>query len=84
MLKLRKQLKKGKESVSHQSNSDLISFRFRFLTVMYFLNDVEDGELVFPLADNKTLCWDVSSHHLYFIIHYLPSFKINLIYSCSY
>lgn len=30
----------------------------RFLTVMYFLNDVEDGELVFPLADNKTLCWD--------------------------
>ena len=34
---------------------------FRYLTVLYFLSDVEEGgETAFPLADNETFDEDVS------------------------
>ena len=33
---------------------------FRFISIMYFLNDVSDGQLLFPLANNKTYDWNVS------------------------
>ena len=37
----------------------------RFITVMYFLSDADGGELVLPLADNKTYFWGVSCYSDY-------------------
>lgn len=45
----------------------------RYITILYYLNDVEaGGETAFPVADNKTLDMDVSltekvSHQLHSI-----------------
>lgn len=39
----------------------LIHVFFRFITILYYLNDVEDGgETAFPVADSKNYVHDVS------------------------
>jgi len=35
----------------------------RFISIMYFLNDVSDGQLLFPLANNKTYDWNDLHRH---------------------
>lgn len=42
----------------------LFFFIFRFITVLYYLNDVEEGgETAFPVADNETFDQQVSCTH---------------------
>ena len=39
---------------------------FRYITILYYLNDVEQGgETAFPMADNVTLDMDVSTQTLF-------------------
>lgn len=41
-------------------NDDMIIFH-RYITVLYYLNDVEEGgETAFPVADDETYLHDVS------------------------
>ena len=38
-----------------------IFFSLRYITILYYLNDVEGGgETAFPVADNETLNFEVS------------------------
>lgn len=38
------------------------SFSYRYITVLYFLNDVEEGgETAFPVADNATFSTEVKN-----------------------
>ena len=41
-----------------------VTLSIRYLTVMVFLNDVEEGgECAFPVADNATFSWKVNKKH---------------------
>ena len=41
--------------------NDLLTLSVRYLSIMVFLNDVEEGgECAFPVADNKTFSWKVN------------------------
>lgn len=41
---------------------ELRSFSYRYITVLYFLNDVEEGgETAFPVADNTTFSAEVKN-----------------------
>ena len=41
--------------------NDLLTLSVRYLSIMVFLNDVEEGgECAFPIADNKTFSWKVN------------------------
>lgn len=41
---------------------ELRSFSYRYITVLYFLNDVEEGgETAFPVADNATFSPEVKN-----------------------
>lgn len=41
---------------------ELRSFSYRYITVLYFLNDVEEGgETAFPVADNATFSAEVKN-----------------------
>ena len=43
---------------------DVVFFHSRYLTVLYFLNDVEEGgETAFPVANNETFDEDVSFYY---------------------
>ena len=45
----------------HFTLSFFVLFCFRFITVLYYLNDVEEGgETAFPVADNETFDMEVS------------------------
>lgn len=40
-------------------------FSYRYITVLYFLNDVEEGgETAFPVADNATFSTEVKNKQL--------------------
>lgn len=60
--------------ISEFSKLKLFNFS-RYLTIMVFLNDVEEGgECAFPVADNKTFSWKVIEKNKYFPFPKFPIF----------
>lgn len=48
-------------SLIHQFARITVTHLFRYITILYYLNDVEEGgETAFPMADNATLDIHVS------------------------
>ena len=49
-------------SLIHQFARITVTHLFRYITILYYLNDVEEGgETAFPMADNATLDIHVSN-----------------------
>lgn len=60
---------------------------FRFITILYYLNDVEEGgETAFLIADNTTTTPDVSVKYMYIRDSPLAEFlsKLNILLIISY
>ena len=52
---------RGIPSLCDRQSQVMLLFVYRYITILYYLNDVEEGgETAFPVADNKTFDQQVS------------------------